>query len=193
MTLSIVMLLETKMTTRFPAGVNNATNDSTLSNYSAPDPGRNAQLFDDFFALTVPGVWTQVETQAGATQSVAPGGGGLVALVNTAAIGDYCGLGSTTAVYNLDVSKKAFGKARFSISDNANVNFAMAFGEQAQSAAPTNGLVVRRTAGVYVIENKVGGVVTNTASLADPGTFATSVQNTLGLEYDGRGNASLYA
>lgn len=73
--------------TRWGNGFTNSFVGSILEDLRMPDPSFYHVMFDDFDTFTVTD-WVVTETQSGATQAIAAGDGGLIALVNSAANAD---------------------------------------------------------------------------------------------------------
>lgn len=171
------------MTTRFPAGFNNAANGSTLTNMGAPDPFKFQTLADDFNIFTATD-WAVVETQAGATQAGAAGSGGRILLTNTAVAADVNALTSQVASFRFVAGKRFFAKMRCFVSDVANVTMAMGFGNTITTLLPTIGAYVQKT-GTAVSVNQANAGLT-TATFTDTSGLAASQFFTLGMEFDGK-------
>jgi thiazole synthase ThiGH ThiG subunit len=65
------------------------------------------------------------ETQAGATQALTAGDGGLLLLTNTAADDDLVALQKTPAAFTLTAGKRAFFACKFKVSDAAQSDVAI--------------------------------------------------------------------
>lgn len=174
------------MTTRFPSGVNNAANMSTLSNMGQMDPTRFQTLFNDFNDFTATD-WAIVETQAGATQALAAGAGGQLLLTNSAAAADVNAITSPVASFRFDAGKRFFAKARISLSDVANVGITFGFGNTAAGLNPANGVYLNKAANAQTTTINVENTsVVASGTLNGPGVWANGVFRTLGFEYDPR-------
>jgi hypothetical protein len=102
--------------THFPQGVTNNAEYHPLGSYLAPSPARMHQWFDDFDSF-VAANWTVTETQAGATQAITAGDGGLLALVNSAADDDLNAIQLVQETYRWSSGKQFWLRARFKVSD----------------------------------------------------------------------------
>lgn len=181
-------------TTRFPSGVTNVAQESALGNMGQPDPSKFQTVFDDFASLDATS-WTVVETQAGATQAAAAGGGGLIALVNSAAIGDVNGFSTNLAIFALTAGKRFFAKARMSVADVANSNFFLGFGDTAAGLNPANGVYLQKTAaagGTLSVVSELASVQTVASVTGVNAEMTGGVATVIGLEYDGRGTITGY-
>ena len=78
-------------TTRFPNGVTNVGEDSLFAALGQLAGPQFHTYFEDFDYYTAAD-WTVTETQAGATQALTDGDGGLLLLTNTAADNDLVAL-----------------------------------------------------------------------------------------------------
>ena len=110
--------------TRFPSGVNNAALGSIFNNLPFPDTS-NFHIYDQDFDQFVAADWTVTETQAGATQALVAGDGGLLALVNSAANNDVNQVQKTPAAFLLAAGKSAFMKFRAKVDDATLAAFAI--------------------------------------------------------------------
>ena len=103
-------------TTRFPNGVTNVGEDSlfaALGQLAGPEFHTYFEDFDYYAAAD----WTVTETQAGATQALTDGDGGLLLLTNTAADNDLVALQKVGESYRFESGKKLFFEARFKVSN----------------------------------------------------------------------------
>lgn len=172
------------MTTRFPSGINNAENMTTLSNMPQPDPVRMQTLFDDFVGELSATKWLVVETQAGATQAAIAGAGGRILLTNSAAIGDVNGLASPLAVFRFTAGKKFYAKCRVFVSDVTNVTFSIGFSNAPGTFPPANAAFVTKSGTTLTLTNiNTSVAVANVQQ--DASGLAASQFFTLGMEYDG--------
>jgi len=78
-------------TTRFPNGVTNVGEQSLFAELGQPAATIFHTYFEDFDYYTA-GDWTVTETDAGATQALTDGDGGLLLITNTAADNDLVSL-----------------------------------------------------------------------------------------------------
>lgn len=111
--------------TRFPDGVTNRpVNSAWGGGMPYLDPTTFHQYFEDFDYFNAAN-WTVTETQAGATQALADGNGGLLLLTNTAADNDVNQVQKIGESFLPAVGKKFYFKARFQLSDATNSDFAI--------------------------------------------------------------------
>lgn len=174
-------------TTRIPNGVTNANPQSVLGNIGQLDPTKYHTFFTDFDTYTAAD-WTVTETQAGATQALTPGDGGLLLLTNTAADNDMVSVQLANNSFVLNPAKAFFFTARVSVTDALDCSVLVGLVDIMTSFNPANG--------VYIFKNELeapvrlslekGGVTTN--SLASTGTSvaATNVFFNLGFSFDPR-------
>lgn len=102
--------------TRFPYGVTNNGQDTIFADMVQNDPTKFHQYWNDFDTYTA-GDWVVTETDAGATEALTAGDGGLLLITNTAADNDLVALQKTPAAFSFTSGKKAFFKARLKVSD----------------------------------------------------------------------------
>lgn len=102
--------------TRFPYGVTNNGQDTIFADMVQGDPTKFHQYWNDFDTYTA-GDWVVTETDAGATEALTAGDGGLLLITNTAADNDLVALQKTPAAFSFTSGKKAFFKARLKVSD----------------------------------------------------------------------------
>ena len=103
-------------TTRFPNGVTNAGEDTIFAALGQLAPTKFHTYMEDFDYYTA-GDWTVTETQAGATQALADGDGGLLLLTNSAADDDLNALQKKGESFRFAAGKKLWFEARFKVSD----------------------------------------------------------------------------
>lgn len=111
--------------TRFPNGVTNVSDTNIFQAMGQLDPTEFYTYWDDFFSFTA-GEWTVTETQAGATQALTAGVGGLLALTNSAADDDLNAIQRTFSLASFTAGKRAFFKTRFKVDDATQSDIAMA-------------------------------------------------------------------
>lgn len=102
--------------TRLPNGVTNVGETDLFADMVQPDPTRFHEYFNDFDTYAA-GDWVVTETQAGATQALTAGDGGLLLLTNSAADDDLVALQKTPAAWTFTAGKKTFFRCRFKVSD----------------------------------------------------------------------------
>lgn len=191
------MPLNNNLITRFPNGVNDQPENNIWGGgMPFPDPRKFHQFLEDFdFFLATD--WTITETQAGATQALTAGDGGLLLLTNSAADNDVNQVQKVPAAFLPAVGKRFFMNCRFQLSDVLQSDFAI--GIQLTNADGTDLAVA--TDGIFFL--KVDGAATialysrldNAAGSVDSGAIATLVNATmvdLSCYYDG-GDRIYYA
>lgn len=172
------------LVTRFPNGVTNVGEDSPFADLAMPAPTKFHTFFEDFDYYAA-GDWTVTETQAGATQALADGDGGLLLLTNSAADNDLVSLQKVGESFRFASGKKLFFEARFKVSDATQSD--VVIGLQITDATPldvTDGVFFIKDDGstsfaLRVEKNNTATATTSVATLADD-TFIT-----LGFYYDG--------
>jgi hypothetical protein len=128
--------------------------------------------------------WTVTETQAGATQALTDGDGGLLLLTNSAADDDLVALQKVGESYRFAAGKKLWFEARLKVSDATQSDLTV--GLQITDTSPLD-----VTDGVFFIKADGSTSVTlrveknNTASTATVGTMANDTFITLAFYYDG--------
>ena len=176
-------------TTRFPNGVTNVGEDSlfaALGQLAGPEFHTYFEDFDYYAAAD----WTVTETQAGATQALTDGDGGLLLLTNTAADNDLVALQKVGESYRFASGKKLFFEARFKVSNATQSDVVM--GLQITDATPLD-----VTDGVFFLKSDDSTTINllveknNTATTTSVGTLADDTYIRLGFYYDG--NSSIQA
>lgn len=173
--------------TRFPNGINNVSVADMFNSMKQEDPTKYHSYLEDFDYFNSAN-WTVTETQAGATQALANGDGGILALVNSAANNDVNQVQKVGESYQLSAGKKFFMRCRVSVDDATNA--ALAIGLQVTNTDGTLGTV---TDGVYFIKPAASTSVSinfrkNAAAGANTavvGTMANATYTTLDCFYDG--------
>ena len=175
--------------TRFPNGVTNVGSSDLFNSFKAPNPLLYHTQFNDFDTYAA-GDWTVTETQAGATEALAAGDGGLLLLTNSAADNDIVQIQNAIANFTITAGKKFFFQSRFKVSDATQSDLAvglqLANVDGCTLATATDGIFFHKADGatsvdVYFRKNNTTGSSKGTAvaTLADD-TFIT-----LGAFYDG--------
>lgn len=176
-------------TTRFPNGVTNVGEDSlfaALGQLAGPQFHTYFEDFDYYAAAD----WTVTETQAGATQALTDGDGGLLLLTNTAADNDLVALQKVGESYRFASGKKLFFEARFKVSNATQSDVVM--GLQITDTTPLD-----VTDGVFFLKSDDSTTISllveknNTATTTSVGTLADDTYIRLGFYYDG--NSSIQA
>lgn len=172
------------MTTRFPNGVTNVGEDSLFAAMGQLAATKFHTYFEDFDYYAAAD-WTVTETQAGATQALADGDGGLLLLTNSAADDDLVALQKVGESFRFEAGKKLFFEARFKVSDATQSDVVM--GLQITDATPldvTDGVFFIKADGSTSVSLLVekNNTATTTASVA---TMANDTFVRLGFYYDG--------
>lgn len=176
-------------TTRFPNGVTNVAEDSLFAALGQLAGPEFHTYFEDFDYYTAAD-WTVTETQAGATQALTDGDGGLLLLTNTAADNDLVALQKVGESYRFESGKKLFFEARFKVSNATQSDVVM--GLQITDTTPLD-----VTDGVFFLKSDDSTTISllveknNTATTTSVGTLADDTYIRLGFYYDG--NSSIQA
>jgi hypothetical protein len=102
--------------TRFPNGISTSAENTIASSLPFPDPTKFHTFLTDFYQF-IAAEWLITETQAGALQSLVPVNGGVLQLLNSAALNDINQIQKTPLTSLLDPAKKLFMKFRLSLND----------------------------------------------------------------------------
>lgn len=102
--------------TSFPNGVSTRKDPHPFQNLPFPDPTR-FHTFSEDFDYYVAANWVVTETQAGATQALADGDGGLLLLTNSAADDDLISLQKVGESFRFATNKRLWWGCRFQVSD----------------------------------------------------------------------------
>ena len=176
------------LVTRFPNGVTNVADNALFADMVQPDPTKFHTFFDDFDTYTA-GDWVVTETQAGATQALTAGDGGLLLLTNSAADDDLVALQKTPAAFTFTSGKKTFFRCRFKVSDATQSD--VVIGLQVVDTTPldvTDGVYFLKADGstaVSVVCRK--NATTGSTSASSVATLADDTFISLGFAYDGEG------
>jgi hypothetical protein len=171
------------LVTRFPNGVTNVGEDSPFADLAMPAPTKFHSYMEDFDYYTA-GDWTVTETQAGATQALTDGDGGLLLLTNTAADNDLVSLQKVGESFRFASGKELFFEARFRVSDATQSDLVV--GLQITDTSPldvSDGVFSIKADGsttVSLVVEKNG-----TATTTSVGTMADNTFISLGFYYDG--------
>ena len=179
------------MTTNFVDGVTNTTESTTLGGFLAPDPSVAHVWFDDFDTFTAAD-WTVTETQAGATQAVVAGDGGILALTNSAADDDLNAIQWANETFKFEAGKRLWFKSRFKVSDATQSD--LVIGLQITDATPlavSDGLYFAKADGstslsLVVTKNSTATTTTGVA------TLASNTYVTVGFVYDGASRVDIF-
>lgn len=171
-------------TSRFINGVTNNTKENILGQLIDTDPTRLHTYFNDFDTY-VAGDWTVTETQAGATQALTNGDGGILLLTNSAADDDLVALNKVGESFLMESGKKAFFKARFKVSDATQSDFVI--GLQITDTTPldvTDGIFFQKDDGDANLDFHVEKDNSATSATAIA-TVADDTYITVGFYYNG--------
>lgn len=172
--------------TRFPNGVTNVNDTNIFQALKQPDPTQYYEYWDDFFSYNT-SEWTVTETQAGATQALTAGVGGLLLLTNSAADDDLNAIQRTYSLCSFTAGKRAFFKCRFKVNDATQSDFVV--GLQVIDTTPldvTDGVYFLKADGstaVSVICRK--NASTGSTSASSIATMADDTFIELAWYYDG--------
>lgn len=159
------------MVSHASSGITNRFASDQMGALRTMDPSVYNAWTDDFFNFTAAD-WVITETQAGATQAIVDGGGGWLALTNSAGATDVnqvqwaggSGAGRLTVSFNSD--KDFLMKTRFKVSDATNT--ALLIGVATVDTTLTASLP---TDGIYFL--KASGATTLIASTRASGTSSS--------------------
>jgi hypothetical protein len=171
------------LVTRFPNGVTNVGEDSPFADLAMPVPTLFHNYMEDFDYYTA-GDWTVTETDAGATQALTDGDGGLLLITNTAADNDLVSLQKKGESFRFASGKELYFEARFKVSDATQSD--VVIGLQITDTTPLD-----VTDGVFFIKADGSTTVSllveknNTATTTSVGTMADDTFIRLGFYYDG--------
>lgn len=171
-------------TTRFPNGVTNVGEQSLFAELGQPAATNFHTYFEDFDYYTA-GDWTVTETDAGATQALTDGDGGLLLITNTAADNDLVSLQKKGESFRFESGKALFFEARFKVSDATQSD--VVIGLQITDTTPldvTDGVFFIKADGAATVDFRVEK--NNTATTASAmATMANDTYIRLGFYYDG--------
>ena len=171
-------------TTRFPNGVTNVGEQSLFAELGQPAATIFHTYFEDFDYYTA-GDWTVTETDAGATQALTDGDGGLLLITNTAADNDLVSLQKKGESFRFESGKALFFEARFKVSDATQSD--VVIGLQITDTTPldvSDGVFFIKADGAATVDFRVEK--NNTATTASAmATMADDTYIRLGFYYDG--------
>ena len=169
--------------TRFPFGLTNVGESNSLADLGMPSPTKFHSYMEDF-DYYVAGDWTVTETDAGATQALTDGDGGLLLITNTAADNDLVALQKKGESFRFSSGKQLYFEARFKVSDATQSD--LSIGLQITDTSPldvSDGVFFTKADGStsvsFLVEKNGTATTTSVATMAD-NTFIT-----LGFNYDG--------
>lgn len=172
------------LVTRFPNGLTNVGEDSPFADLAMPAPTLFHSYMEDFDYYTA-GDWTVTETDAGATQALTDGDGGLLLVTNTAADNDLVSLQKKGESFRFASGKKLFFEARFKVSDATQSD--LVIGLQITDTTPldvSDGVFFIKADGSTSVSLLVekNGTATTTSSVA---TLVDDTFIRIGFAYDG--------
>lgn len=173
--------------TRFQFGVTNVSETDLFSDMVQPDPTLFHEYFNDFDTYTA-GDWTVTETDAGATQALTAGDGGLLLITNTAADNDLVALQKNPAAFTFTAGKKTFFRCRFKVSDATQSD--IVFGLQVVDTTPldvTDGIYFLKADGAATVDFICRkNASTGSTSASAVATMSNDTFIELGFYYDGQ-------
>jgi hypothetical protein len=173
--------------TRFPYGLTNVSEVDLFADMVQPDPTLFHTYFEDFDTYTA-GDWTVTETDAGATQALTAGDGGLLLITNTAADNDLVALQKNPAAFTFTAGKKTFFRCRFKVSDATQSD--LVFGLQVVDSTPldvTDGIYFLKADGAATVDFICRkNASTGSTSASAVATMANDTFIELGFYYDGQ-------
>lgn len=183
-------------TTRFPNGVTNVGQRSSLGMFGAPDPSKFHTYFNDFDTFVV-GDWTITTTEAGAgsaTEALTDADGGVLLVTNDAADNDADFFQKVGESFLMEAGKESWFKARFKVSDATQSDFVI--GLQVTDTSPldaTDGIYFMKDDGdalldVYCRKN----ATTGSTSATGIATVADDTYLTVGWYYDGKSSVKYF-
>lgn len=172
--------------TRLPEGLSTASSETSIwTAFPYPDPTKFHVDFLDFKEY-VAADWTLTETQAGATQAMTDGFGGLLRLTNSAADDDQISLQKIGEAYRFTPGKRTFFEARFLCSEAIQVDwyFGLIITDTSVVAGFTDGVFIKKDDGDNQIDfgslkDSAGVTKTNFAP------FVAATMTRVGFYYDG--------
>lgn len=184
------MSLNNVQVTRFQNGVNNSA-EGTIWGGGMPylDPRLFHEYFEDFDYFTAAN-WTVTETQAGATQALTDGNGGLLLLTNSAADNDVNQIQKVGESFLPVAGKRFFIGCRFQLSDVVDSDFAIGIqvtnADGTVLANATDGFFFLKaddaaTIDIYVRQANVAANSVN----ATVGTLVNATDVSMAMFYDG--------
>lgn len=183
------MLIDNNVT-RFPNGVTNVNVNDIFNALRMPDPSLFHQYFEDFDYYNAAN-WTVTETQAGATQALTDGDGGLILLTNSAADNDINQIQKLGQSFTFTAGKKLFFRARLQGSDATNsdivVGLQVANVDASDLTTVTDGMFFYKAddataVSVYLRKNTTTGATT---AVVTGGNMANATNIIFEAFYDG--------
>lgn len=141
--------------TRFPEGVCDATETGSYGRFAGLRPFRYFNWIDDFDNYAAAD-WVVTETDAGSTQAIVNGVGGILAMTNTAGAADESsiqwagGAGAVRGTFAWDGTKDMLLSARFKVSHATNTALLIGLSSTDTTpvaSLPTNGIYFYKASG----------------------------------------------
>ncbi len=159
-----------------------------------PNIFRHTWVLEDFHNYTA-GDWTLTETQAGATQALTTGHGGLLLLTNTSADNDVNSLQYGTTSFAFTAGRQAWMKFRLTASEATDFEVAvglMVTDTSPIQSLPSDGVFFYKAddAVTWAFRSRAGSAdLQNTSPL---GTMTAGTMATIGMYYDGATTVLLF-
>lgn len=192
------MPLNSIAVTRFPGGVNNQP-EGTIWGGGMPFPDPTPfHVFDEDFDYFLAADWTITETQAGATQALAAGNGGLLLLTNSAADNDVNQVQKVPAAFLPVIGKKFFMRCIFQLSDVVDSDFAigiqLANADGTDLAVATDGIFFLKAddAATLAFHVRQANLAANSVTSGAIATLVNATDINVSCYYDG-GDRVYYA
>jgi hypothetical protein len=169
--------------TNFPNGVTNVLESAALGSFIAPAPTAAHVVFDDFdvfYTAAGSADWTVTETQAGATQAITSGDGGLLLLTNTAADDDINAISFANLGFVIDPKKSFWLAARFQTSDVLQTEILFGLVDTMAAFNPANGVYLYKADGAAPVRLSIEKASATTN--ASPDSPSTGVLNNTMIE-----------
>jgi hypothetical protein len=173
------------MPTRYPNGLTNVAESDPMGSLLGPSPAKMHEYFNDFDTY-VAAEWTVTETQAGATQALTAGDGGLLLLTNSAADNDLVLLQSSVANFSVTAGKRMWFDVRFQVSEATQVDWIV--GLVIVDTTPldaTDGIFFQKDDGDTQIDVYCAKDASNRVSATNIATFAAATYTRLSWYFDG--------
>lgn len=184
--------------TRFPDGITNAASSVALAAMGLLDPTKYHVLYEEFDRYLAAD-WVVTETQAGATQALTTGDGGLLLITNSAADDDIVALqwagsaGAVVPTFSFSGAKRlAFG-IRFQTSDatQSDIIAGLYIADTSPVASnPASGIYLLKADGAatYVLKTGLASAFTTSSAI---GSIADATNIELVWVYEGQPRVDL--
>jgi hypothetical protein len=173
---------------RYPNGFNDhAQGNAGMGQfYPQPDPARYVRYFNDFHVFTA-GDWTVTESQAGATQAIVAGHGGILALTNTGTDNDLNAIQNPQETFRFAVGRKAWIRTKFKLSEVTESDAIVGLyitDTSPLATLPSDGVFFYKADGAAALVAQVRK--DGAASTISLGNMVADTYETLELYYDGK-------